>query len=103
MGVVHMSESMLECSGGHWLRAAITWFCLTAAILFGLARGHADDKQVARAPQPSATASSAATIVQADLATLINWETRTSGTHRVTAFDFNAAGQEVYGDVEPVQ
>ena len=90
-----MSESMLECSGGHWLRAAITWFCLTAAILFGLARGHADDKQLARAP--------AATIAQADIATVSNWKTRTSVTHRVTAFDFNAAGQEVYGDVEPAR
>ncbi len=86
-----MSDSILECSGGHWLRAAITWFCLTVAILFGLARGHADDKQLARAPLPSATASSSATIAQADVATVINWETRTSVTHRVTAFDFNAA------------
>jgi hypothetical protein len=98
-----MSESMLECSGGHWLRAAITWFCLTAAILFGLARGHADDKQLARAPQTSSDASPAATIAQADIATVINWKTRTSVTHRVTAFDFNAAGQEVYGDVEPAR
>ena len=98
-----MSDSILECSGGHWLRAAITWFCLTAAVVFGLARGHADDKQLARTPQTSATASSAATIAQADVATVINWETRTSVTHRVTAFDFNAAGQEVYGDVEPAR
>jgi hypothetical protein len=95
-----MSESMLECSGGHWLRAAITWFCLTVAILFGLARGHADDKQLGRAPN---TATASATIAQADVATVINWETRTSVTHRVTAFDFNAAGQEVYGDVEPAR
>ena len=98
-----MSDSILECSGGHWLRAAITWFCLTVAILFGLARCHADDKQLARAPLQSATASSSATIAQADVATVINWETRTSVTHRVTAFDFNAAGQEVYGDVEPAR
>lgn len=99
-----MSESMLECSGGHWLRAAITWFCLTAAILFGLARSHADELQRAPAPQASAMLSPAAeTIAQAEVATVIISDTGTSVTHRVTAFDFNAAGEEVYGDVEPAR
>ncbi len=25
-----MSDSILECSGGHWLRAALTWISITA-------------------------------------------------------------------------
>lgn len=98
-----MSDSILECSGGHWLRAAITWFCLTAAVIFGLARSHADEQKLAKKSSASAMATPAQNIAQADAAALIKWDTRTTVTHRVTAFDFNAAGAEVYGDQEPAR
>lgn len=86
-----MSESILQCSGGHWVRAALTWACLTIAIAVNLPRGEADEP--ARRARHLAKAEAATVISAVQLSPHIQTT--------VTPFDFNAAAMTAYGDAEP--
>jgi hypothetical protein len=95
-GARPMFESILECSGGHWVRAALTWICITVAIAVNLPESKADEQ----AEHASHAAKAEATVASAVKA---SWEQPAAVTHRVTPFDFNAAAMTAYGDTELVE
>jgi hypothetical protein len=96
------SQSKAERSGDYWLRAAMTLLCLSAAILFGLSQVHADEQKPTR-NLSTVTALAPAKLLKPAVAPAVTWETQAAVTHRVTAFDFNAASEDVYGDQEPAR
>jgi hypothetical protein len=96
------SQSKVERNSDHWLRAALTLLCVSAAILFGLSQAHADEQKPTRSPRAVA-ALVPVDLVKAEATPEVRRQTHAAVTHRVTAFDFNAASEDVYGDQEPAR
>jgi hypothetical protein len=76
--------------------------CLSAAILFCISQARADEQKPTRDLR-TVTALAPAKLLKAAVAPEVTWETQAAVTHRVTAFDFNAASEDVYGDLEPAR
>jgi hypothetical protein len=91
-----MSESILECSGGHWLRAALTWISITVALAVYMPESKADEQ----AGLPRHAAKAEAVVASNDQT---SWEQHAAVTHRITPFDFNAAAMTAFGDTETAE